>query len=151
MRGREKENESNALPCHTTLDEKLRIAETHYIGVLTMAEIVERTLELVELKQARGWRRFLSDCRGFTSIDGSLVELRDLAERLSDIATHGRSCEAMILPNLPEAAEIVRVWEMLCRNRGLIVRSFENRDQAVEWLLLGTGAEEAGLGGIVAE
>lgn len=42
--------------------------------------------------------------------------------------------EAIILPQLQESQEGVEYYEMACLNRGLIVKIFKDRANAVEWL-----------------
>jgi hypothetical protein len=39
------------------------------------------------------------------------------------------------MPVSPMASDKVRFWELACHNRGLSVRLFNHRDEALSWLL----------------
>jgi len=43
--------------------------------------------------------------------------------------------EAVLLPGLPASAENVKFWEMTCSNRGLNVKIFIDRENAIKWLM----------------
>ena len=43
--------------------------------------------------------------------------------------------DAIILPHSPQAADNIRFFETVAINRGLNIRLFKNREDALEWLL----------------
>lgn len=67
-----------------------------------------------------------------TAAAGEIVELADALARLG-VADRWR--EAVVLPEDPNSAVWVRLWEAAAVNRGMLVRSFHTRAQALEWLL----------------
>lgn len=110
------------------------IIETAYVGLLDHAELEAAVRATIELAQRTGTLRFLADC---SRLEGghSIMALYGIANTLSaSSAAHGMR-EALLLPALPKAAEDVRFWETVCRNRGLTVRIFEDRKAAMDWLL----------------
>ena len=66
-----------------------------------------------------------------------MLDMHTLVEELSRNPVSAQVKEALIMANSPEAAEMVRFWEMICRNRGIMVRSFPDRTSALDWLLAG--------------
>jgi len=106
-------------------------AEATYSGTLTATDLKAAAGEIMALMQTGGTTRLLADC---TDIKGghSVFDLYELADWIKAQAPHLR--EAVVLPSLDLAADHVRFWETTCRNRGIAVRVFNDRDTALRWL-----------------
>ena len=64
----------------------------------------------------------------------TVTDLYYLADALAATGLGGRIREAVLISSLPDSADNVRFWETTCANRGLRVRVFTSRDDAVAWL-----------------
>lgn len=119
------------MPCCVSLDPLQPHAEATYSGTLTAAELKAAAGEIMALMQKSQTTRLLADC---TDIKGghSVFDLYELADWIKAHAPQMR--EAVVLPALDLAADHVRFWETTCRNRGIAVRIFNDRDSALRWL-----------------
>ena len=124
------------MPCRVSLATELLHTEAIYSGTLTAADLKAAAGEIMALMQERGTTRLLADC---TDIKGghSVFDLYELADWIKAHAPHLR--EAVVLPAIDLAADPVRFWKPPCRNRGIAVRIFNDRDAALRWLHDPTG------------
>lgn len=109
------------------------VIETRYAGELdpsTLELAVRATLQLAERSRIQ---RFLADC---TELLGghSILTLFDIANTLSQNPGVTTMREAVLLPKAASAADDVRFWETVCLNRGVHVRIFNDRTDALRWL-----------------
>lgn len=111
-----------------------KIIETSYSGVLAPKELQDAVFKTIQVGENFDHPRFLGDC---FKLDGghSLFDLYGLVEVLSKIPYVRTLKEAILLPELPDSSEKVRFWETACYNRGIRVRVFTRRDEAIDWLL----------------
>jgi hypothetical protein len=77
--------------------------------------------------------RYLVDCRDIDSA-GSAFEVLAVAELLSSLPSGVIEREAVILPRDAAVARDFEFFETACRNRGLDVRVFHDRDEALAWV-----------------
>jgi hypothetical protein len=77
--------------------------------------------------------RYLVDCRD-VSTPGSAFDILAVAELLSSIPPGVIEREAVLLPRDAAAAEDFKFFETACRNRGLDVRVFHDRGEALAWV-----------------
>jgi hypothetical protein len=119
------------MPCRAFLDPEAAHAEASFTGTLTASELEGAVREIMALMQESDTRLLLADCTGVTG-GHSVFDLYGLADWLMASAPSFR--EAVVLPTLDLAAKNVRFWETTCRNRGLAVRIFNDRQSALEWL-----------------
>ena len=64
---------------------------------------------------------------------------QQLIHPLEQLALPAEMKEAILLPRDPRWAEHVLFYEAACRNRGLQVQSFTDREKAMAWLLDNSG------------
>lgn len=121
------------MPWNIVVHDGLGVVETQYSGVIPGAELAAAVTATINTGKREGMRRFLGDC---TELAGghSAVDLYGLAELLQAAGVAAHFKEAILVPQLPSAMEDVRFWETACYNRGLRVRIFEDRQQALDWL-----------------
>jgi hypothetical protein len=67
----------------------------------------------------------------------TVVDIYEMVMIIDRVLVDRGAREAMIAPRDPEAAAQVRFFETACRNRGLAVRVFDDRDEALRWLFGG--------------
>jgi len=77
--------------------------------------------------------RYLVDCREVASA-GSAFDILAVAELLASVPPGVIEREAVLLPRDDTAAKDFKFFETACRNRGLDVRVFHIRDEALAWL-----------------
>ena len=77
--------------------------------------------------------RYLVDCREVASA-GSAFDILAVAELLASVPPGVIEREAVLLPRDAAAAEDFEFFETACRNRGLDVRVFHDRDEALAWV-----------------
>jgi len=111
----------------------LGIVEGRYSGRIDAASLREAFDRMLAVGREHGAHRFLSDC---TALHGghTLFDLYELVDRLVEIRPGHRMREALLLPVIEPAARNVEFWQTACRNRGLDVRCFHRREDALDWL-----------------
>jgi hypothetical protein len=77
--------------------------------------------------------RYLVDCRDIGSA-GSPFDVLAVAELLSSLPSGVIEREAVLLPKDAAVARDFEFFETACRNRGLNVRVFHDRDEALAWV-----------------
>ena len=109
------------------------VIETTYTGMVSPKELVEAVKATTDWAASTGKHQLLGDCRELTG-GHSLFDLYAVVEEL-DRAGLGRNLrEAILVPGTTMPAEMTRFWETACCNRGLKVRVFSDRAEALKWL-----------------
>ena len=106
--------------------------ELNYRGMISPQELNEALDSITEQALQNGKRRILADCRELQGGHSSADLLR-LVERFDSTAM-GRSFREAVLVQEGMAADAVRFYETVCRNRGFQVRVFSERSAAESWL-----------------
>lgn len=115
-----------------TYDEQTGVVTTVYAGQLSVEQFREAIADAVA-GLAQGRRLFLTDCTGL-ELGPSTLAVFDQVQGLEADGLAGHYREAVLLPAGAVPARDVEFWETACRNRGMDVRIFEERDQALAWL-----------------
>ena len=112
----------------------LGIVEVTYTGRVSGQDIHDLTSELLALEKEQGKIGFLVDTTNM-EFTGSLFDIYELpakqyveeeADRLNPIA--------VILSTSPKEKKTAKFYELVCLNRGWIAKSFEERQDATNWL-----------------
>jgi hypothetical protein len=107
--------------------------EARCCGRITATELGAAARHVVQQARSHGMCLLLSDCTDL--LDGhTVIDLYDVADWLAADRTGPRFTEAIVMPISPLAAAKVRFWELACHNRGLSVRLFGRRAEALAWL-----------------
>lgn len=114
-------------------DEEAGVIEMVYTGATAPAEIDAAVTEAGALGAEMLTNRYLVDCREMQA-GGSAFDALALAEFLASVPPGVIEREAVLLPRDAAAAEELAFFETACRNRGLDVRVFHDRDEALPWL-----------------
>jgi hypothetical protein len=109
------------------------VVETIYSGTVTAADVDRGVAETGVVAAANLCNRFLVDCRD-QEPGGSALDIFALAEYLCSLPVGTIEREAILPPQSAAGAQELEFFETACRNRGLEVRLFADRDEALEWL-----------------
>ncbi|WP_420712409.1 STAS/SEC14 domain-containing protein [Niveibacterium sp. 24ML] len=107
------------------------VVEASYTGQVTSRDLKLAAQEILELLKLHGVSRVLADCSDMVG-GHTVFDLYALADWLKHTAPYVR--EAVVLSRTDHADEAVQFWATTCRNRGIAVRVFRDRDSAREWL-----------------
>lgn len=114
--------------------EETRILLTVYTNPLTLADLKDATMANVALATEKQSYRYLGDCTALAP-GGSTLDIYQFGCFLAGLGLDPASKEAIVLPLSPGAADDLRFYETVTRNRGIDVRVFEDRDDAIRWLI----------------
>jgi hypothetical protein len=121
------------MPYRVTFLEDAGVIETEYTGRMTRDEFEAAVAATVDAVLERDRHRLLSDCTGL-DVAASPLDLWSLAEWIAAQPPGMLEREAVVLPPAPETAAEVAFYETACKNRGINVRVFSSRDEALAWL-----------------
>lgn len=122
------------MPWQVRVLEDHPVVETCYTGRLSADELAAAVRETLAAARAHNEVLVLGDCTGLEG-GHSIFDLFATVDLVIASGLAGRMREAVLLPSLPESLETVHFWETACRNRGLCVRIFADRQEALHWLL----------------
>jgi len=110
------------------------ILEVRYSGVLDQHELTEAFTAATELAQQSNVWRILADC---TDLQGghSVINLYEIVSKLAALEGSRSLREALVRPANSQVAELVSFYETTSLNRGMTMRTFDDRESAIEWLL----------------
>ena len=109
------------------------VVETVYAGLLSAEELRAAVEATLKLSLASGTATFLGDCSALKG-GHSVFDLYELAKVVATLPNKAQFREALLIAPDTTSREDVEFWETTCINRGLKVRLFENRDEALAWL-----------------
>jgi hypothetical protein len=122
------------VPFSVTYHADVHVVETVYAGILSREEFNEAVAATGDAAGEHLCGRFLSDCRRLdASGRGATLDIWQLAEFLAMLPPGTFEREAIVLPAAAASADVV-FYETTCRNRGLAVRLFDDREAALGWL-----------------
>ena len=107
--------------------------ETVYSGAVSPPELDEAMTVTGAVAAERLCNRFLIDSRD-QDAGGSAFDILKLAEFLSSLPPGTIDREAILPPQSSLGGEDMRFFETAARNRGLNVRLFTAREDALAWL-----------------
>jgi len=123
-----------ATESHVALACDLPIVEAKFVGLVGRDELFRIVSQGLELARTHGVHRHLVDC---TELEGghSLADLFNIAKTIVESPARGLFREALLSrPGSPVDHEI-SFFQTTARNRGLDVRCFAAREEAVAWLI----------------
>lgn len=113
------------------------MVELVYTGQVSPDELMRSAMETFELVSRSQIDRVLTDCSGMAGGHSIFDLLKGIEKLLAAGGPHlAKFKEAIVLPAeaSKEAKQNVRFWETACRNRGLTVQVFFDRESAILWL-----------------
>ncbi|MFH1118781.1 MAG: hypothetical protein V1775_03090 [Bacteroidota bacterium] len=117
-------------------NKNLGILEVTFAGSPKLEELKEAVLFSMKLCIDKQVTRILADCKKLVSSkQDSIVKSYELGSFYQSLKTELFMKEAIILPESEREANMMYFFETTVRNRGLNVRVFPEREEALEWLL----------------
>ena len=113
--------------------EEVGVVEMVFRGTVTPADVDAAMTEAGTVGAENLSNRFLVDSREMPA-GGSAFDVLALAELLAALPPGVIDREAVLLSDDAAAADQMEFFETACRNRGLDVRVFHDRDEALGWL-----------------
>jgi len=128
-----KHNKEDIIPWEVKYDSNLRIIETNYTGNMNKDELAKAIDETISSAIVNSTYKLLADCLYLTG-GHNLFDLYELADisKIKDFVKYVK--EAVIIPENQGTIEKVKFWETACLNRGMNVKIFNTRKEALEWL-----------------
>jgi hypothetical protein len=121
------------VPVTVRFDEAAGVVEMVYDGATTPTENDDAITRAGTLGAEMLSNRFLVDAR-MIEAGGTTFDVLALAEFLSSVPPGIIEREAILIPEEAAAADQMEFFETAARNRGLNVRLFDDRDEAIAWL-----------------
>ncbi len=109
------------------------IIEAQFHGRVTKDAADEAVHEILVMAGQLDVWNVLTDCSDLLWTP-PITNLSPLANALNDLGVADRFRQALIKPQDVTAAVAVGFWETLGANRGLAIRVFRDRDEAIAWL-----------------
>lgn len=116
------------------LDFESSVINLCYADMVNAIDLADSAYSTLELAKTHEIYRILCDC---TQLKGghSVTDLYFLADAIMSSGIVHKLKEAVLLPKLLAPIENVRFWENTCFNRFIVVRIFDDKDSAIQWLL----------------
>lgn len=122
------------MPYAVTYLDDVGVVETVYAGNVTPEELDAAITATGALAAEHLCNRFLVDAGDLGPARGATLDILKLAELLASVPPDVIEREAILPPRSPGGAVDMRFFETAARNRGLNVRVFGDRDEALAWL-----------------
>lgn len=119
-------------------DEDAGVVEMVFDGTPDPQELDDAMTRAGALGAEMLTNRYLVDCTAIDSA-GSPFDVLAVAELLASLPPGVIEREAVLLPSDAAAAEGFEFFETACRNRGLDVRVFRDREEALAWVGISAG------------
>ncbi len=114
------------------IQEKLKFLEISYIGEVKPEELFDALHKIVEIGTKENISKVLADCSDMNG-GHSITDLYSLISSFDGNNIY-RLKEALIMPKLEASEKEVKFYETACFNRGINVKLFKDRMDAVSWL-----------------
>jgi hypothetical protein len=112
---------------------KDNIIELYYVDIVTPEDLKSAFEATVKNSIKYETGLIIADCRKLKG-GHTLFDLVELIEEVETFDTERTLKEAVLLPPEQIPASSVEFWETACRNRGISVRLFDDRENAFNWL-----------------
>jgi hypothetical protein len=121
------------MPCTVSLHPQLPLVELTVAGLPSISEVAAGLQEAMKLIAACGRGLVLADCSGLQG-GHTITDLYRLVEGMGPALPPVRLREAVLLPSAGPGVALAGFWETICVNRGINVRVFTDRAEAMIWL-----------------
>lgn len=119
---------------------KIAVSDSHdyicldYYGNVSKDDLADSISGCKKLYVETGISLFLADCTEMFA-EHSILDIFSKVDSFQSLEMKKDFREAIIIPKESESKDKVNFYETACLNRGYNVRIFENKDDAVVWLL----------------
>ena len=117
-------------------DSVTNIVEIVLSGLVTAEELTEAATERIRLQKEHGTSLTLADASQIAKLEAGILDVHKLpAEIYKSVHADRTTNIALVSPRLQDAIKIAKHYETASVNRGWNVRMFQDRTQAIAWLL----------------
>ena len=125
-----------------SLAPELPVVEARFEGRVDREDVEQAFADsLMRALELDTWN-LLADCSDMIWTP-AITDLKDLVDALAAMGVTDRFREALIRPHDVTAATSVGFWEVAGANRGLAIKMFRTREEAIAWLLPEAGSVDA--------
>lgn len=117
-----------------SLAPELPVVEARFEGRVDRADVERAFTECLMIGLELDTWCMLADCSEMMWTP-PITDLKDLVDALAAMGVTDRFKEALVRPRDVTAATSVGFWEVAGANRGLAIRMFRTRDEAIAWLV----------------
>jgi len=118
----------------------LSTVEVYFTGETTPHDLQEATARSIAIEKEGGRDRFLIDTTKMEFI-ASYADLFDLPAIYQKENINPNVCIAVVLSTSTREKDAAEFYKNICRNYGWQVRTFSERQKAIEWLLTNSTPE----------
>lgn len=111
-----------------------KLIELEYSGLISGDDLKKAFEKVIEYIYEYKTVLVLADCTKM-STGHTLFDLLGLLEDFEKLDVLRNVKEAVLLSTGHESAVNISFWETACQNRGFKVRIFEEKEEAVKWLI----------------
>lgn len=122
------------MPWKSFVDKEANFITIEYIDIVPKTELFEALYSAVDLAFKNGIYLFLADCRELKG-GHSVIDLYDLVMKIDDLRKKQPFKEAVLFQENKWLFKEVLFFETVCFNKGYLVKAFNDRSKAVNWLL----------------
>ncbi|MBL8016696.1 MAG: hypothetical protein JNK43_05445 [Ignavibacteria bacterium] len=121
---------------------KINVSESNdyiclnYHGSITNTELTDSIIGCQEIYKKTGLSLFLADCTNMLA-EHSILDIFSKVDSFESLEMKKDFKEAIIITKDSESLDKLNFYETACLNRGYNVRIFENKEDALKWLLMG--------------
>jgi len=126
------------MTCKVEYHPDLKLVECVVEGFLTVNELLEATIATVSLSVEKETNLILVDDSKLEKTVET-VDIYELPQSYEDLNIDRKIKAAVILPISLQAREDVQFYETVCQNRGWDIAVFEQRQEAIDWLMEESG------------
>lgn len=115
--------------------DNLQVVVLTYSGNISGAEIKAAATARIAMGKEKGVSKFLVDTRNIETDESSTFDIYDLPSKVYPEQKVEHSDHiAVVIPESHAARRMVQFYEDVSVNRGWRVKTFEDHDDALEWL-----------------
>lgn len=123
------------MPWSVTFNSSLNIIEEVFSGNVSAPEFREAMSKRISLGKKAGSTKILNDVKEVV-VDCSVMDVLNFPSKHYDEEGASRNVRmALIMPTVGESREMAKFFVTACLNRGWQVKEFDDRHEAIDWLL----------------
>lgn len=123
------------MPWAAEYNQILHTIELVYTGGITARDMQESTSKCITMGKDKGTNKFLLNAIA-AEFSATLFDIYNIpTQQYFDEEADRSGRVAVVLPRSPEAKKAAEFYEIVCTNRGWMVKVFPEHKEAVDWLI----------------
>jgi hypothetical protein len=116
-------------------NEQNRVIFLIFRSDVSREDVQESNIAFISLMNEKAAKKILTDFTDALSLASTTLDIFSLPEIYKTIGYENPFTEAIVAPKDSKIRKDVEFYETVCVNRGINAKAFEDRGQALEWLL----------------